>query len=245
MLGLTQAYCFNTIYFDIDGSWHELHAIRRKVWSAFVWINSHLVFVLAFSIYSAGLSKFVMAHDLPTLDVHDLYHHDESRSFEHLDDSLRWFYCGGLGMLISLTLILTDIMLIVIGKAVSLLSMTLIAISHLHKDIGTQRLSKKYRLAYRVFVAAVWLCLPAAGDRLNSLTLLAITTGMTLSVVALEVYGISCMGDSMFGAKKTCPYICDAQLRRESDSSLETAVDPERQDSKSDYILKDNYIEVH
>ncbi|KAF3941666.1 hypothetical protein ABW19_dt0206078 [Dactylella cylindrospora] len=225
LLGLTQAYCFNLIYFDIDASWHAMHAIRRKVWSATLWLNAHLLFVLSFVLGGAGLSKLVLAHDLPGSDPHDLFHVYEERSFEHVEDALRWFYCGGL--------------------SVALFSMTLISVSHLHREIETQRLAKKWRLAYRVLVSVVWLCLPAAHEKLNSLHLISITTGMTISVVALEIYGTSCKGDTMFGAKKTCAYICDAEIKkRDSDgSSMETAVDPERAD-KGDYVLKDDFVGV-
>ncbi|EPS36916.1 hypothetical protein H072_9506 [Dactylellina haptotyla CBS 200.50] len=228
LLGLVQAYCFNAIYFDIDGAGHELHAIRRKIWSAFLWVNAHLLFVLGFTIGGAGLSKLVLAHETPNTDIHDLYHTYEEKSFEHVEDALRWFYCGGL--------------------AVALFSMSLISISHLHKEIHRQKLAKKYRLAYRMLVCIIWLCLPAAGDRLNSLQLISVTVGMTITVVALEVYGTSCTGDSMFGAKKRCPYICDAELqKRDSDgSSMDTAVDPEKaaENPKSEYKLKDVFIPV-
>ncbi|KAK6537795.1 hypothetical protein TWF694_010701 [Orbilia ellipsospora] len=228
LLGLIQAYCFNTIYFDIDGSGHELHAIRRKVWSSFLWVNAHLLFVLGFTIAGAGLSKLVLAHDCQDTNVENLYITYEEKSFEAVEDALRWFYCGGL--------------------AAALLSMAGISLSHLHKDIYTQKISKKYRLAYRFAVCIVWLCLPAARDHLNSLHLISITTGMTISVVALEIYGTSCKGDDMFGAKKSCPYICDAELqKRESDGiSLETAVDPEKnaEHPKGEYTLKDIYVDV-
>lgn len=229
LLGLLQAYCFNTIYFDIDGSGHELHAIRRKSWSAFLWINAHLLFILSWTIGGAGLSKLVLAHDCQDTHVEDLYHTYEERSFEHLEESLRWFYCGGL--------------------AVALFSMSLVSMSHLHKTIYTQKIPKRYRLIYRIIVCIIWLCLPTAKEHLNSLHMISITTGMTISIVALEIYGTSCREDIMFGAKKTCPYICDAELckRRESDqSSLETAVDPEKGGRKnsSEYVLKDVYVPV-
>ncbi|KAK6351641.1 hypothetical protein TWF718_004795 [Orbilia javanica] len=230
LLGLVQAYCFNTIYFDIDGSGHELHAIRRKVWSSFLWVNAHLLFVLAFTIGGSGLSKLVLAHESQGTDVHDLFHTYEERSFAHVEDSLRWFYCGGL--------------------AVALFSMSLISISHLHKTLHTQRIAKKYRLAYRTLVCVVWLCLPTAHEHLNSLHLISITTGMTISIVALEIYGTSCKGDDMFGTKKPCAaYVCDAEVERRSEDTDEApgesaAGDPERGVDKGDYILKDVYVDV-
>ncbi|KAK6355352.1 hypothetical protein TWF696_004461 [Orbilia brochopaga] len=229
LLGLLQAYCFNTVYFDIDASGHEMHAIRRKSWSAFLWINSHLLFILSFTIGGAGLSKLVLAHDCQNTHVEDLFHTYEERSFEHVEQSLRWFYCGGL--------------------AVALFSMSLISMSHLHKTVYTQKIPKRYRLIYRIIVCAIWLSLPAAHERLNSLHMISITTAMTISVVALEIYGTSCKEDVMFGAKKTCPYICDAELckRQDSDgSSMETAVDPEKGPRKksSEYVLKDVYVPV-
>ncbi|KAK6361117.1 hypothetical protein TWF730_004864 [Orbilia blumenaviensis] len=230
LLGLVQAYCFNTIYFDIDGSGHELHAIRRKVWSSFLWVNAHLIFVLAFTIGGSGLSKLVLAHDCQDTDIHDLYHHYEERSFSHVEDSLRWFYCGGL--------------------AVALFSMSAISISHLHKTLHTQKIAKKYRLAYRVLVCIVWLCLPTAHEHLNSLHLVSITTGMTISVVALEIYGSSCKGDDMFGTRKPCAaYVCDAEVEKRTENQYESSsepssADPEKGTEKGDYVLKDVYVDV-
>ena len=37
VLGLTQAYCFNWMYFEIDGSNLHVHAIRRHKWTAMTW----------------------------------------------------------------------------------------------------------------------------------------------------------------------------------------------------------------
>ncbi|KAF3159794.1 hypothetical protein TWF788_003524 [Orbilia oligospora] len=230
LLGLLQAYCFNTIYFDIDGSGHELHAIRRKVWSSFLWVNAHLLFVLAFTIGGSGLSKLVLAHESQDTDVHDLFHVYEERSFAHVEDSLRWFYCGGL--------------------AVALFSMSLISISHLHKKLYTQKIAKKYRLAYRLLVCIIWLCLPAAHEHLNSLHLISITTGMTISIVALEVYGTSCKGDDMFGIRKPCAaYVCDAEVEGRQEETNggpagPTGADPEKGVEKGDYVLRDIYVDV-
>ncbi|KAF3902373.1 hypothetical protein ABW20_dc0100145 [Dactylellina cionopaga] len=60
-------------------------------------------------------------------------------------------------------------------------------------------------------------------------------------------YRLACKGDDMFGAKKTCPYICDAEVqKRDSDgASMETAVDPEKGSTdKGEYVLKDVYVDV-
>ena len=37
VLCLTQAYCFNWMYFEIDGSNLHVHAIRRHKWTAMTW----------------------------------------------------------------------------------------------------------------------------------------------------------------------------------------------------------------
>lgn len=73
---------------------------------------------------------------------------------------------------------------------------------------------------------------------------------MTISIVALEIYGTSCKGDDMFGTRKPCAaYVCDAEVEKrqedtEGGSDEPTGADPERGVDKSDYVLKDVYVDV-
>ncbi|KAG8903841.1 hypothetical protein FRB99_002656 [Tulasnella sp. 403] len=57
ILSLIQAFCFNWMYFDIDGSYHHLHAIRRHAISSTVWLTAHLPFIMAFTLSGAALSR--------------------------------------------------------------------------------------------------------------------------------------------------------------------------------------------
>lgn len=97
-LGLVQAFCFNWIYFELDGADLYSHAIRRNVMSAMGWSSVHLPFVMSYVLAAGALSKLVVATDVPHLDSHDLTHFYEAKSEDHIPDGLRWFYCVGLGL---------------------------------------------------------------------------------------------------------------------------------------------------
>jgi hypothetical protein len=62
-LGLTQAFCFNWLYFEVDGSNLHAHAIRRHKVSAMVWTMSHLPFVMGFVLAGGGRLKFPTRSD--------------------------------------------------------------------------------------------------------------------------------------------------------------------------------------
>lgn len=79
-LGLVQAFCFNWLYFELDGADLYQHAIRRNVASgtlfllpsrnitlttltAMVWGTAHLPFVMSFVLGASALSKLVLATD--------------------------------------------------------------------------------------------------------------------------------------------------------------------------------------
>lgn len=192
MLGLIQSYCLNTIYFDIDASNHHQHAIRRHIMSSCLWLAAHLPFVMGFTLSGAALSRLVVAHDCPNADVDSLTETYVPSSAETIETGIRWFYCGGL--------------------ALAMVCLAMISVSHLHRDVATQRIKKKNRLAYRIVVALVWILLPLAGDKLNSLQLVSITAGMTVSVLAVDIYGTSCRCDSFFSFRKDCKQCYTARM---------------------------------
>jgi hypothetical protein len=89
--------------------------------------------------------------------------------------SLR-FYCGGLSL--------------------SLLSLSIISLTHIHRKIPNQRFRKCFRLVFRAFVAIVILLLPLA--HMNSLQLIATTTSLIVCVLVVELIGVGCWGENMF-----------------------------------------------
>jgi len=200
VLGLVQAFCFNWIYFEIDGSNLYVHAIRRHVGTSLIWLSAHLPFVMSFVLYGGALSRLVVAHDSPDADETNLTEIFAHKSEGAVSSGLRWFYCAGL--------------------AIALTCMGLISASHAHKEIVGQRWEKRYRLAVRFAIAIVLLCLPMA-EQLNSLTLISTTTGLVTLVLFLELWGTSCVQDSFFQEKKQCKYTANCKMRK---TDLEDAV---------------------
>ena len=175
VLGLIQAFSFNWLYFEIDAWNVHTHAIRRHFLSSMVWITSHLPFIMAYVLAGAALSRLVLATDCDNANMEDLTSDYFSKSEPELSRGIRWFYCAGLG--------------------IALLSMALISISHVHKDFDGQRLRKRVRLPIRVAVAVVLICLPLA-ESLNSLQLIATTTGLVMFTLAVDLYGSTSIPDT-------------------------------------------------
>lgn len=223
VLGLLQAFCFNMIYFELDGSDLYTHAIRRNVFSgesttdhfhilhiaavftnvtclAIIWGGVHLPFIMSYVLGAAALSKLVLATDCADANSHDLTTLYEEKSEDHLPAGLRWFYCVGLGL--------------------ALLFMGVISMTHVHKDppIGV-RIKKRYRLANRAVVCVIFFCLPLAHE-LSSLQLVSVTTGMVIWVLLVELWGVSCPGESFFGEKRQCQYTAKCKI---SKKDLESA----------------------
>ncbi|KAK1753739.1 hypothetical protein QBC47DRAFT_326288 [Echria macrotheca] len=198
ILGLTQAFIFNWLYFEVDGDNINMHAIRRRPDWAMAWQFAHLPFVMAYVLAAAALSKLVVATDCvnaPLDALTDFYQH---RSSESVSIGLRLYYCVGLG--------------------IALLGMAVIALCHEHKvPVALCRLPKWARLANRVAVCVVLCCLPAAGDRLDSLQLVGVTTGLTTWVLLLELWGMSCRSQPFFGIgaqDERCEYVAKCGRRR-------------------------------
>lgn len=65
ILALVQAFTFNWLYFEIDASDIDVHAIRRAWYTAFVWMTMHLPFAGSYILAASSLKDFVLAHDTP------------------------------------------------------------------------------------------------------------------------------------------------------------------------------------
>ncbi|KAM0265974.1 hypothetical protein ACHAPA_007333 [Fusarium lateritium] len=214
VLGLCQAFVFNWIYFDVDGSNINIHAIRRSVISSSIWHYAHLPFIMGYILASAGLSKLVLTADTPDANPEHLTDHYIERAEPEIADGIRYFYCHGL--------------------ASALLFMGVISATHSHRHPPTRRLSKKTRLANRLVVCVILFCLPAAKS-LNSLNLISITLALTLWVLLLELFGKSCRNDPFIGEKQGCSvrYKC-----RCSKKDLEKANIDEKQQIPSTEVLE-------
>ncbi|RYN20823.1 hypothetical protein AA0115_g10037 [Alternaria tenuissima] len=180
VLGLIQAFVFNWIYFEMDSFNLHTHAIRRHVYSALTWFSVHLPFVMSFVLSASALGVLVRAHDISSAPLDSLSETFVSRSEDHISEGLAWFYCGGLG--------------------ISLLCLAIISATHVHRTIPNQRLRKPVRLAYRVCVSIVIITLPLA--HLDSLQLIGTTTGLVVSVLVLELVGVSCWGENFLWEKE-------------------------------------------
>ncbi|KAM5355648.1 hypothetical protein ACJ41O_002294 [Fusarium nematophilum] len=183
VLGLVQAFVFNWIYFDVDGSNIDIHAIRRSVLSSSIWNYAHLPFIMGYILASAGLSKLVLATDSPGANPEQLSGHYVDRAEDEIANGIRFFYCHGL--------------------AIALLFMGVISATHQHRRPATLRWSKKTRLANRLAVCVVMFFLPMAKS-LSSLNLISITLGLSVWVLLVELFGKSCRNDPFIGEKKGC-----------------------------------------
>ncbi|KAF2491628.1 hypothetical protein BU16DRAFT_574646 [Lophium mytilinum] len=201
VLGLLQAFAFNWLYFEIDSFNLHTHAIRRHVFSALTWMSIHLPFIMSFVISSAALSKLVLAHDTPNSDPETLYETYLPRSEEAISAGQRWFYCAGLG--------------------IALACMGVISKTHVYKTIPNQRLLKNKRLAVRFAVAIIFICLPLA-DGLNSLELIATTTGLVWVVLIVELLGSTCVHETFWNdCRGTCQYSAKCRVtKKELEASM-------------------------
>ncbi|KAG9037937.1 hypothetical protein FRB95_003330 [Tulasnella sp. JGI-2019a] len=215
VLGLIQAFCFNWIYFDVDASHLQLHAIRRHALSSSAWLTMHLPFVMGFTISGAALSRLVAAHDCDDAELDSLTETYQARSEGEVLDGWRWFYCSGL--------------------AIAIISMAVISVSHVHIPIDTQRLRKRTRLTFRVIIGVIWLCLPLATS-LNSLQLIGTTTALTVLVLAVDIWGQSCWEDA-FWCGEECRY--QAMKRAMSGISARSVGEPASERSEESTLAGD------
>ena len=155
---------------------------------------------MGYILASATLSKLVLAHDCSDANPETLADAWAGRSQAELPNGVRWFYAAGLG--------------------VALLCMSIISMTHVHKKFEGQRIRRRIRLNIRVAVAVILICLPLA-DGLSSLQLIATTTGLTIFVLMMDVYGQTKVEDSFWKDKVKCKYRAECPMRRRD---LERAV---------------------
>jgi low temperature requirement protein LtrA len=210
ILGLIQAFAFNWIYFEIDQYNIHVHAIRRHWLSSTTWLSAHLPFIMSYVLAAATLSRLVLAHDCADADAeHTLGENYAVKSASELETGLRWYYCGGLG--------------------ISLMAMSVISLSHIHKKLPNAHIVKRVRLAIRCCVAIIIICLPLAHS-LNSLHLISITTSLVVLVLVLDIFGNSCEGDKFFSGgfceaqKKNCNYSAECRVDRKKKKEVERAM---------------------
>ncbi|OCK80360.1 hypothetical protein K432DRAFT_45747 [Lepidopterella palustris CBS 459.81] len=201
VLGLVQAFAFNWLYFEIDSFNLHTHAIRRHVFSSMIWMSIHLPFIMSFVLSAASLSKLVLAHDCPDSSPDTLFETYALRSAPDISSGQRWFYCAGLG--------------------IALASMGIISLTHVYKTIPNQRLLKEKRLVFRFAVAIIIICLPLV-ESLNSLQLIATTTGLVLFVLLQELAGSTCTQETFWwDNNKPCKYMARCKVtRKELEASM-------------------------
>lgn len=152
---------------------------------------------MSFVLSAGALAVLVRAHDCPNADVESLYETFIPRSEDHISAGLQWYYCGGLG--------------------ISLICLAIIAWTHTHRKIPNQRIKKHFRLLFRILVAVVIICLPLA--HLDSLQLVATTTGLVLCVLVMELVGSTCWGESFWWntncGRNKCSYSARCGVKKE------------------------------
>lgn len=193
----------------LPASCFRLEALFARVWifastdhvsSAFIWNYTHLFFIMSYIIASAALSKLVVADDCPNANDATLTATYAAKSESEIAQGLRLFYCIGLGLALA-----------------CMLGMNL---CHTHKiPAQTCRIPSRWRYANRVAVCVVLCCLPAAGDRLDSLQLVALGTGLSVWVLVVELFGTSCHKTRLFGEERRCRYVAKCS-RRELDKAI-------------------------
>ncbi|KAK6384956.1 hypothetical protein LTS17_002519 [Exophiala oligosperma] len=227
VLGLIQAFMFNWIYFEVDAYHVHVHAIRRHWASSGVWVSAHLPFIMGYVLAASTLSRLVLAHDCADADPEWLGEKYSELSEPEVPTAFRWFYCGGLG--------------------VALICMAVISFCHIHKRVAKAkaRLRKRVRLAFRICVAAVIICLPLA-DSLSSLSLISVTTALVFSVLALDLFGMSCEGDKFWTGgfcpheKKRCTYTAQCRLGKRRRREIEKAMQRGEKVSLADLLKRKN-----
>ena len=89
-----------------------------------------------------------------------------------------------------------------------------ISLSHDHKSVETLRFPKPQRLAVRFVVAIILICLPLA-ESLDSLRLVATTTGLVVFTLVVDLFGSSCAEEGFWRDKRLCRYEAECKLRKQ------------------------------
>ncbi|KAM0715922.1 hypothetical protein Q7P37_008436 [Cladosporium fusiforme] len=187
ILALIQPFAYNWLYFELDGAFLSSHAIRRAKFSAMTWSVAHLPFIMSFVLGGGGMARLVLTTDTDNTHEEMLTETYRARSEHEVAQGIRWFYCVGFGL--------------------ALLFMCVISLSHTHKDLVGMRLSKRWRLSLRAAVAIVMICLPLAGDHLNSLDLIGIMTALIVFTTTVEAWGVSKKGSGFIARQYKCGYV--------------------------------------
>lgn len=148
---------------------------------------------MGYILASAALMKLVLATDVDNADGEDLTYYYAGYADDHVSNGIRFFYCHGL--------------------AIALLFMAVISWTHEHRHPPSLRWGKSHRLANRLAICLIMFLLPLAKE-LQSLHLIAITTGLTFWVLFVETWGKSSTEDSFFGMRKGRSLKYRAHIRR-------------------------------
>lgn len=173
ILGLLQAFAMNSLYFEMDSFNLYTHAIRRhNRMYFFVWKMAHVPFVMAFVVAGATISRLVLAHDCKHCPIEALGAAYAAKSQASISQGQRWLYCAGLG--------------------IATICTAIIANTHAYKQPQGRwffRHRKNLRLALRGVVGLVIVVLPLAGSKLDSVTLIATTTGLIHFCLWTDLFG--------------------------------------------------------
>lgn len=178
-LSLIQAFSFNWLYFEVDTFNLHVHAIRRHIATAMIWLSVHLPFIMSYVLASAAQAKIVLAHNTSNTDPEKLLEPYAGRSEEEASSGLRWYYCAGI--------------------AIALACTGIINLCHTFREIPNQRIPRHIRLALRFAASIAILLLPLAHEHLDSLQLIATTTCLVVLVLLVEIVGSLCPDDTFWG----------------------------------------------
>ena len=181
ILGICIAFALNVIYFDADNHHYVKHAYLRHPILIFIYTFGLYITVSGLTLAGAALGRIVIASDCVDANADDLSDDFKDESTNPLPVSIRWLFSAALGA--------------------AVLAMGLIQLSHegpppRHHKLH-QRLTREVRLGYRFVIGILWILLPLAGDKLNSLQLLLVVFFTAFSLVFIEVYGRSFVGENL------------------------------------------------
>lgn len=173
ILALLQAFAVNTLYFEMDSFNLYRHAIRRHGWFyILLWKVTHIPFIMSYVLSAASLARLVLAHDCSHCPVDALADSYALRSQPSITMGQRWFYCAGLGIATICTAVIAST-------------------HHYRRPRGNWFMQhrKNTRLMWRAGVGVAIICLPLAGERLDSLRLIGVTTGLLHFCLFLDLAG--------------------------------------------------------
>ncbi|KAJ3158148.1 hypothetical protein HDU86_003100 [Geranomyces michiganensis] len=171
VVGLILALSLAWIYFDVDGSQQEIHAMRRKAWTGILWNLTHIPLFGAVVLAGVSLEVMVQATD-------DSGGHGEDGATTSGAGNAHAFtvrtYSSFFG---SLALVLT---------CYTIISLT-------HRSMHAARISKRLRTGTRMAVAICFAALAGASHNahaplLSSARSIAVASGASLLLVGLETW---------------------------------------------------------